>query len=83
MGVTLRDGNREYCYKAFERYFPGLKERYIHTYQNSYELPSLNERLLADTFHDRCEQLGIWHDNDIIFRYLNTLEEKHPQLSFF
>jgi len=83
MGVTLRDGNREYCYKAFERHFPGLKERYIHTYQNAYELPSPNERLLADAFHDRCEQLGIWHDNDIIFRYLNTLEDKHSQLSFF
>lgn len=82
MGLTLRDGNREYCYKAFDKYFKGLKERYIRTYQNAYELPSPNERLLAIAFHDRCEQLGIWHDNDTIFHYLNTLEDKHTQLSF-
>lgn len=83
MGVTLRGGNREYCYRAFDRHFPGLKERYMQTYGNAYELPSPNESELAEAFHDRCRKLGLWHNNDIIFRYLNTLEEKHTQLSFF
>ena len=27
MGLTLREGNREYFYKALDRLFPGLKER--------------------------------------------------------
>ena len=26
MGVTLRDGNREYFYKKLDEHFPGLKE---------------------------------------------------------
>lgn len=83
MGLTLRHGNREYCYKAFDRHFPGLKDLYIRTYQNAYELLSPHEQLLTKAFHDRCEQLGVWHNNDTIFRYLNTIEEKHTQLSFF
>ena len=29
MGVTLRDGNREYFYKKLDEHFPGLKEKYI------------------------------------------------------
>ena len=84
MGLTLRDGNREYFYAALDRHFPGLKERYIRTYGNAYELPSpRNEELMA-LFHSFCEQHGIWHDNDTVFSYLRTLEEeKYAQMSFF
>ena len=83
MGLTLREGDREYYYAALDRYFPGVKERYIRTYGNAYELPSPREQELADIFHAECEKYGIWHDNDQIFRYLHTLEEKTEQLSLF
>lgn len=29
MGLTLRDGDREYYYAALDKYFPGMKLRYI------------------------------------------------------
>ena len=29
MGLTLREGNREYFYRQLDRHFPGAKERYI------------------------------------------------------
>ena len=29
MGVTLREGDREYFYRALERYFPGMKGRKV------------------------------------------------------
>lgn len=85
MGLTLRDGDREYYYAALDRHFPGLKERYIRTYGNAYELPSPNQAALLELFHDACERHGIWHDNDRIFRYLHTFEEKETaqQLSLF
>lgn len=83
IGLTLRDGNREYCYKSLDRHFPGLKERYIRTYGNAYELPSPNEATLKTVFHARCEALGLWHDNDMIFRYMGTLEDPNVQLTFF
>ena len=83
MGLTLRDGDREYYYAALDRHFPGLKQRYIQTYGNAYELPSPNSQALWQLFHEKCEQYGIWHDNDRIFSYLMTFEEKDQQLSLF
>ena len=84
MGLTLRDGNREYYYAALDRYFPGLKERYIRTYGNAYELPSPHNRELMALFRKFCEDNGIWHDNDTVFSYLHTLEDENSgQLSFF
>lgn len=83
MGLTLRDGNREYFYAQLDCHFPGLKEQYIRTYGNAYDIPSLRSRELLKLFHDTCQAHGIWHDNDTIFRYMSQLEEKTDQLSFF
>ena len=84
MGLTLRDGNREYFYAALDRHFPGLKERYIRTYGNAYELPSLKNKELMALFHGFCQYYGIWHNNDQIFSYLRELDaEEGVQLSFF
>lgn len=83
MGLTLRDGNREYFYTRLDRHFPGLKEQYIRTYGNAYDIPSPNDKELLKLFHDTCEAHGIWHDNDAIFRYMSRLDEKTDQLSFF
>ncbi len=83
MGVTLRDGDREYFYSQLDRKFPGLKERYIRTYGNAYEVPSPKDEELLKLFHDTCEAYGIWHDNDRIFRYMGQFEEKTVQMSFF
>lgn len=84
MGLTLREGNREYFYGALDKHFPGLKETYIRTYGNAYELPSPRSRELNRIFHDACGQYGIWHDNDRIFRYMHEFEDKQKadQMSF-
>lgn len=85
MGLTLREGNREYFYEKLDKHFPGLKARYIQTYGNAYELPSPRAGALDRVFHETCEKYGLWHDNDRIFRYLGTFEEKEQvtQLSLF
>ena len=83
MGLTLRDGDREYYYAALDRHFPGLKQRYMQAYGNAYELPSPNARELWQLFHEKCEAYGIWHDNKQIFSYMMTFEERDTQLSFF
>ncbi len=76
MGLTLREGNREYFYKQLDRLFPGLKEKYIRTYGNQYEIASPDNRRLMRLFHQKCEESGIVHDNDEVFRYLQEFEEK-------
>lgn len=85
MGLTLRDGNREYFYKQLDGYFPGLKERYIRTYGGAYSIKSPNERELMRLFHKRCAEHGIAHDNKMIFEYLNRFEDKQDceQISMF
>lgn len=85
MGLTLREGNREYFYKQLDRLFPGLKEKYIRTYGNRYEIESPNSSRLMKLFYQKCEENGIVHDNGEIFRYLQTFEEKEAarQLSLW
>lgn len=84
MGLTLRDGNREYFYRQLERHFPGLKERYIREYGNQYVVSSPRQRELMELFHRKCEEYGIIHNNDEIFTYLHQFEEKsEEQLSFW
>lgn len=85
MGLTLREGNREYFYEALDRHFPGLKEVYIRTYGNAYELPSPRELELMNLFHETCENYGICHDNDRVFSYLREFQETETaiQLSLF
>ena len=85
MGVTLREGNREYFYSQLDKKFPKLKERYIREYGNNYVANSGNDKKLMGLFHEFCERNGIVHDNEAIFNYLNLFEGKNisKQLSFF
>ena len=82
MGLTLRDGDREYYYAALDRYFPGLKERYIRAYGNAYEVPSPNRELLMKLFRTFCGEHGIMYRPEECFDYMNTLPEKFRQISF-
>lgn len=83
MGVTLREGNREYFYSRLDRHFPGMKEQYIRTYGSRYQVNSPRNDMLMRLFHQICRQTGMVHDNNRIFEYLNTFEEKQEQLRLF
>ncbi len=82
MGMTLREGDREYYYAALDRHFPGLKQKYISRYGTAYELSCENWRELEALLERRCEEEGIRCDADGLFAYLAHLPEKHEQLSF-
>lgn len=77
MGVTLRDGNREYFYKKLDEHFPGLKEKYIRMYGNSYQLSSPNSRKLNMIYKSECIKNGIMCDVNECFEYLNKYEDKY------
>ena len=83
MGLTLRDGDREYYYAALDKYFPGLKERYIKSYGNSYELPSPNAKELKKIFNDICRKNKIMCTPDECFKYMADLPDKYTQMSIF
>ena len=77
MGLTLREGNREYFYRQLDIHFPRLKERYIRTYGNNYVVDSPRSTELMRLYHRICEENGILHNNDQIFEYLRKFEEKN------
>lgn len=79
MGLTLREGNREYFYSQLDRLFPHLKERYIRTYGSQYIIDSPNSSRLMRLFHQHCQENGILHDNEQIFQYLQTFEQKENE----
>lgn len=83
MGLTLREGDREYFYAALDRHFPGMKRKYHQRYGYAYELPSDRNRELMKIFRDKCHANGIVCDIDACFRYLRELPEKYEQLTLF
>ena len=82
MGLTLREGSREYFYRQLDEHFPGLKERYMQRFVNFYELPSPDTARLLDIFHGECEKYGMLHVPDKIFAYLGEFPECE-QLTLF
>ena len=83
MGLTLREGDREYYYAALDRYFPGLKERYIELYGNAYNVPSPNSSKLMDMFRKICRENNIMYRPMECFNYMNEFPEKEHQMSMF
>ena len=83
MGVTLRDGNREYFYRALDKHFSGIKNKYIKTYGNAYNLPSPDSERLLQIFRKLCKENGIMYHTQECFQYLYEFPEKYTQMSLF
>ena len=83
MGVTLREGDREYFYAALDRNFPGLKEKYREKYGYSYQLNSDRHTELMGILEDKCRKNGIVCDINECFQYLHELPEKYEQMTLF
>jgi len=76
MGLTLRDGSREYFYKNLDAAFPGLKEKYIQRYGNNYSVISPHNARLMNLFRTRCKENRIEYIPATIFSYLTAFEDQ-------
>ena len=83
MGMTLREGSREYYYAALDRHFPGMKGKYHRKYGYGYELASDRNGELMELFYEKCKKNQILCDVEECFRYLREFPERYEQLSFF
>lgn len=85
IGLTLRDGDRQYFYGQLERHFPGLKEKYIKTYGSAYEIPSPNQAYLWTLLQKECRAAGMVCDAGELFAYMHAFEDKTDgeQLTLF
>lgn len=85
IGLTLRDGDRQYFYRKLDQHFPGLKQRYVETYGNAYELPVPEEKKLMAFLIDFCRRNKMEWRSEELFAYLHRFEDRQEgkQLSLF
>ena len=83
MGLTLREGNREYFYAALDKHFPGLKNQYIKTFGNQYECASPNNDRLMSRLSEICKKNNIMLGVDSVFKWIEDFPEKSLQLELF
>ena len=84
LGVTMRQGQREYFLDGLELAFPGrgLKKRYLRQYGDRYQCASPRARALWRLFTAACRERGILYDMKSIIRAA-TLGYGDRQLTFF
>lgn len=82
IGLTLREGNREYFFEKLDRHFPGMKEKYMRYYGNAYEVVSPRSSQLMRLVKDTCRENDIIFGMDQVFAYLRDLEDHTEQISF-
>ena len=82
IGLTLREGNREYFYFNLDKYFPGLKQEYIKNYGNDYIIPSKNNQYLMKIFNELCNKNKIVNNKDKLFEYMHKFEDKSIKTQF-
>ncbi len=85
IGLTLRDGDRQYYYQQLDKHFPGIKERYIRDFGNDYGISPPNRKALHEILVKACKYYGMEHNDYKIFDYMNQFEDKQSgeQLSLF
>ena len=84
LGVTMREGQREYFLQGLEDAFPGqgLRARYLRRYGDRYWCASPRARRLWEVFSHRCGQLGMRYRMEQIVSAA-TRDYGDRQLSFF
>jgi DNA repair photolyase len=83
MGLTLREGDREYYYDALDKHFPGLKQKYIDMYGNAYEIPSPNSGKLMKILKEICQKNNMLYKPDDCFAYMSEFPQRYKQLTLF
>lgn len=84
LGVTMREGQREYFLQGLDRAFPGraLSKRYLAQYGDRYQCASPQARELWRIFSRRCQELGLLYQMKHIISASNQ-GYGDRQLTFF
>ena len=85
IGLTLREGNREYFYAALDRNFPSLsadqislKQRYIKTFGYNYMINSPNSHALLSYLSQLCKHNNIMLGTDSVFKWIEEFPDNDP-----
>ncbi|MCR4579400.1 MAG: radical SAM protein [Treponema sp.] len=86
IGLTLREGNREYFYAALDRIaanrndprFIGMKEKYQKTFGYSYAINSPHNKELMAYLAKLCRQKNIQLGTDSVFKWMEEFPATNP-----
>ncbi len=76
IGMTLREGNREYFYTMLDRHFPGLKQRYQQRYGKAYQIPSDNSPHLSKLVRSLCAGHSVMCEPEQVFSWMHAFVDK-------
>lgn len=81
-GVTLRANQRSHYYQQLDSHFPGVKQKYIERYGNTYHCTCPAAKRLFTVFRQECEKHGILYQlKDIIRAYKRGYD--YEQMNLF
>lgn len=80
-GVTLRGNQKDYFFNQLDKSFPGMKEKYIKNFGNSYFCYSLNKNL-KNVFEEECSKYGLFYKMEDIIKAYKKENNNEKQLSF-
>ena len=83
MGMTLRNGNREYFYQCLDKEFPGLKRKYQQRYGHAFQISCPDAHGLERAFYQECGRAKIHSTSSELFQFLQQFEARETQLSLF
>lgn len=85
IGMTLREGDREYYYQKLDEKFPGMKQKFHEKYGNAYEITSDHNDELMQIVRETCKKHGILYNPNQVFAYLHEYEAhgQAEQLTLF
>lgn len=82
IGLTLREGNREYFYHKLDQEFPGMRNRYQRTFGEAYVCNSPNHAQLMTIIQNTCKAHGILYKPKEVFEYLAHYEDRFQMTLF-
>jgi DNA repair photolyase len=59
MGMTMREGQREYFYRQLDQKFPGIKDRYVQFFGMQYSCNASNHNKLRQVYDTTCRSLSM------------------------
>ncbi len=80
LGLTLREGSRDYYYKKLDELFPGLKAQYEREFKLNYSVIPKHHKMLYKVFFETCAELNL--PTKMTFYQSNDPSSKFEQLSF-
>lgn len=83
MGMTLRENQRDYYFENLDKYFSGLKQKYMRCYGARYNCKAINYKKLYKVFTEECKKYGILYKMSDIIKAYKKEKSDTEQLTLF